>query len=167
VEFTTRRVVADDWQEYRALRLEMLADTPIAYTELLENAERYTDEEWQERSSRGERPGNIRLVAIAENGRWIGSMGGYFEKQVGGPVLYGVYVVADFRGTDKGVTDALLTGIEHWAREEWPTLHLDVHEDNLRARAAYEKRGYVETGHTHPYDFDPTRNEIEMIKRLR
>ena len=48
-----------------------------------------------------------------------------------------------------------------------PTLRLDVHADNLRARAAYVKRGFVLTGKTLPYELDTSQFEVEMIKRLR
>jgi hypothetical protein len=41
-----------------------------------------------------------------------------------------------------------------------------VHEDNARARRAYERRGFVLTGHTVPYNLDPSRNELEMVKGL-
>ncbi|MFC3297992.1 hypothetical protein ACFOD2_17610 [Clavibacter michiganensis subsp. insidiosus] len=33
-----RRVRAEDWREYRTLRLVMLEDTPLAYLETLETA---------------------------------------------------------------------------------------------------------------------------------
>jgi ribosomal protein S18 acetylase RimI-like enzyme len=82
-------------------------------------------------------------------------------------MLYGVYVVPSARGADAGVTDALLDAVESWAREDYATLRLEVHEDNARARAAYEKRGFVPTGHRRPYVLDPTREELEMIKQLR
>jgi GNAT superfamily N-acetyltransferase len=165
--FTVRPVVGDDWEAYRAIRLEMLFDTPIAYGELHETALSVTEEQWRERAGRGASGTSILVAAIGAGDRWIGTMGGYLDRDIGGPLLVGVYVAPDFRGIDAGVTDVLLDAVEQWARENHSTLRLEVHEDNARARAAYAKRGFVETGHRRPYDFDKSRDELEMIKQLR
>lgn len=167
MDFEVRPVVEDDWQQYRAIRLEMLLDTPSAFTVHLETAQAYAEEEWRERARRGESSEQILIAAITTEGTWIASMGSYVDKELGGPMLVGVYVTPAFRGRDAGVTDALLERIETWAAQNFSTLRLEVHEDNARARSAYIKRGFVETGHRRPYDLDPTRDEIEMIKRLR
>jgi GNAT superfamily N-acetyltransferase len=167
MDFTVRLVVEGDWESYRAIRLEMLLDTPIAFGDRFESAQKLTEQEWSERAARGESGTSILVVAIDSDERWIGTMGGYIEREIGGPLLVGVYVQPRFRGRDAGVTDALLTAVEDWARASFPTLRLEVHEDNARARSAYAKRGFVETGHRRPYAFDPTRDELEMIKQLR
>ena len=80
--------------------------------------------------------------------------------------LVAVYVAPDFRGRRTGVTDALLDGIEAWARERGSQLRLEVNELNPRAVAAYESRGFVRTGRTSPYPLDPPSLEIEMVKGL-
>jgi GNAT superfamily N-acetyltransferase len=166
MEFTIRRSVQDDWQQFRAIRLEMLADTPMGFGERLEAAEKYGEPEWRHRTARIGNE-NARFAAIDESGDWIGTMGGYLDKEVGGPMLYGVYVTPRYRGDAFGVTDALLSTVEEWAVDYAPTLWLDVHADNLRAQAAYAKRGFVMTGKTLPYDLNPGELEFEMIKRLR
>ena len=166
MDFIVRRAVQDDWEQFRALRLEMLADTPIGFGERLETAQLRGEADWRLRTERiGEE--NVRFAAIAGEGEWIGTMGGYVEPDVAGPMLYGVYVTPRFRGGGFGVTDALLTAVEEWAATRSPTLRLDVHADNLRARAAYAKRGFVLTGKTLPYELDTSQFEVEMIKRLR
>ena len=167
MDFEVRPIVEDDWQKYRSIRLEMLLDTPSAFTVRLETAQAYTEAEWRERAARGDGATHILVVAIAADGTWVGAMGGYVDKEIGAPMLFGVYVAPAFRGRDAGVTDALLERVEAWAAERFSTLRLEVHEDNARARAAYVNRGFVETGHRRPYDLDQTRDEIEMIKRLR
>jgi ribosomal protein S18 acetylase RimI-like enzyme len=167
MDFEVRPVVEGDWEAYRDIRLEMLLDTPTAFTVRFATAEAYTEAEWRERAGRNTSENQLLAAAIAGDGTWVGSMGGYIDKAVGGPVLYGVYVSPEFRGRDAGVTDALLEAIEEWASANASTLRLEVHEDNARARAAYIKRGFVETGHRRPYDLDQSRDEIEMIKRLR
>lgn len=66
-----------------------------------------------------------------------------------------------------GLTDQLLRAIEDWALSKSSHLTLHVHEENARARAYYERQGFTTTGHTVPYNLDPTRNELEMVKALQ
>jgi GNAT superfamily N-acetyltransferase len=82
-------------------------------------------------------------------------------------MLVGVYVAPDRRGDGAGVTRALLDEVERWALGHGPTLRLEVHEDNPRARRFYEKLGFVLTGRTSTYPLEPGGLELEMIKRLR
>jgi GNAT superfamily N-acetyltransferase len=160
---TTREA---DWREVRALRLEMLRDTPLAFLETLEHAESVDEQVWRARARRGETPGQTSVVAI-ENGRWVGQMGGYIPDTATGPMLVGVYVTPNRRGESAGVTRALLTEIERWALDQGrPTLRLEVHEDNPRARRFYEKLGFVLTGRTTEYPLEPGGLELEMIKLL-
>jgi ribosomal protein S18 acetylase RimI-like enzyme len=54
-----------------------------------------------------------------------------------------------------------------WARERGAdALLLEVHEDNPRARVAYERVGFVATGDTSPYPLGPGRCELVMRKPL-
>ena len=158
----------DDWERVRDLRLEMLRDTPLAFMETLEAAEAHTEEEWRMRAKRGSTPDSVQLVAVDPSGTWVGTMSGFVDRvQAGGPLLVGVYVAPPARGPEIGVTDALLDAIEEWARGQAQTLTLHVHEDNGRAIAYYRRRGYEFTGHTLPYNLDPSRNELEMRRVLR
>jgi len=163
--FTIRATSADDWREVRALRLEMLADTPNAFGETLDHATRIAEPEWRERGARGEQPNGAQFAAITGDGRWIGTMGA-FVTQRGEALLVGVYVSPRFRGIKSGVTDALLTAVEDWCRPRFGTLALHVHEQNPRARAAYERRGFEYTGERLPYVLDSAETELAMVKRL-
>jgi len=161
--FLLRSPDEEDWREVRDLRLEMLADTPIAYLETLATARKHDEAYWRRRARpRGD--GSISVVAVHEDGRWIGTMAGV--PGATGPMLVGVYVAPGFRGRRAGVTDALLGAVEDWARGFSEVLRLEVNELNTRARAAYEARGFVLTGATSPYPLDPPSLELEMIKRL-
>ena len=166
LEFLIRSTVDDDWREIRELRLEMSRDTPTAYTETLETALGHDEAEWRMRGARGASENGIAIAAIAESGRWIGTMAGFVPDPDTGPILVGVYVSPDFRGSTVGLTDALLMSVESWARTESAQLTLHVHEDNIRASTAYERRGFVVTGHTVEYNLDPTKKELEMVKTL-
>jgi GNAT superfamily N-acetyltransferase len=167
MDFTIRPTESDDWAELRALRLEMLADTPIAFGETLENALRHGEAEWRMRAARGERSDKgILVAAISEDGRWVGTMGAYLPDDGSGPMLVGVYVTPAFRGAENGLTDALLAVVETWARARSSRIALRVHESNARARAAYERHGYEYSGRTFVYVLDPKAVEYEMVKRL-
>lgn len=164
--FSVRRTVASDWREIHDLRLEMIRDTPSAYNETLENALGNDEAEWRMRGERGTAEHGIAVAAIDASGRWVGTMAGFVSEQVAGPLLVGVYVAPGYRGREAGVTDALLAAVEAWSRTESDRLFLHVHEDNVRARTAYERRGFTTTGQSHPYNLDPGSSELEMVKQL-
>ena len=42
-----------EWEPLRAVRLEMLADTPMAYVESLESAQTQTTGQWRNRAAAG------------------------------------------------------------------------------------------------------------------
>ncbi|WP_127792163.1 GNAT family N-acetyltransferase [Agromyces sp. LHK192] len=159
---TTRE---EDWQAVRALRLEMLRDTPLAYAETLEHALQVEEPAWRLRARRGETAGQTSVVAI-EGARWVGHMGGYLPDAATGPVLVAVYVAPDRRGDQAGVARALLDEVERWARQFGSTLRLEVHEENPRARRFYEKLGFTLTGRSRRYELEPGGLELEMIKPL-
>lgn len=163
MSFHVRRIVGNDWQEFREMRLRMLADTPIAFGETLEHAKTLGDAEWIQRATRNEQDPNTGLVAIDEDGVWLGVMRGYLSP-ASGPMLVGVFVDAEARGRHAGVSDALLDGIIVWARVFGTSLTLDVHTDNARAIAFYTRRGFVDTGVRMPYELVP--GDIEMEMRL-
>lgn len=165
MSFTICTVRASDWQAFRDLRLRMLGDTPIAYNETLAHATALPDAEWRERAARGQEPGSISLVAVADDGTWIGIMRGFVSSHRG-PMLVGVYVDAAHRGPAAGVAGALLEGVIDWARMRAGALSLDVHADNPRAIAFYRRRGFEPTGGTTPYNLPPYGEEIEMRLEL-
>lgn len=165
-EYSIRSTSDSDWCKIRDLRLEMIRDTPTGYAETFEEALSHDEAEWRMRGRRGASDQGIAIAAITESGRWVGMMAGFVPDPSTGPLLVGVYVAPDFRGSKVGVTDALLTAVENWARTESDRLTLHVHEDNARARKAYENRGFTATGQTVPYNLDSSRNELEMVKKL-
>ena len=164
--FSIRPTTDADWREVRDLRLEMIRDTPTAFAESLEEALSHDEAKWRMRGRRGASAHSIAIAAITESGRWVGTMAGLVVDQDTGPLLVGVCVAPDFRGSKSGLTDALLAAVEDWARTAGDQLTLHLHEENSRARKAYERRGFVATGRTIPYNLDSSKNELEMVKKL-
>lgn len=163
MDFSIRPTTEDDWREVRALRLEMLQDTPMGFAETYETGLTHDEATWRLRGARGTAAASAAFVAITDDGRWVGTMSGFVDD--GAPMLVGVYVTPEFRG-DTGVADALLASVEHWGRQFGDTLTLHVHADNLRARRYYEKRGYTATGVVVPYILNAAETELEMSKAL-
>jgi RimJ/RimL family protein N-acetyltransferase len=128
----------EGWRAWKDLRLEALADTPIGYGELLADVEALSDEEWEAKVNNPPRPG-IRFIAY-DGDQALGMAGGFLDEQQR-PVLFGVYVRPEHRGGE--VLAGLVAAVQAWAAGP---LHLHVHEDNHRARRAYEKLGFVLTG---------------------
>ncbi len=126
----------EQWRYWRDLRLEGLQDTPIGFGELLADALLKSDEDWR---AVPHRPG-LQLLAW-DGDRPVGMAGG-FHREDGTPVLYAVFVTPVWRG--RGVLDALVDHVAAWCAPD--ALHLDVHEDNAHAHAAYLRLGFVETG---------------------
>ncbi|WP_208971421.1 GNAT family N-acetyltransferase [Kineococcus rubinsiae] len=160
------RVVAIDeaqWRAYRAIRLEMLADTPLAFGETLEHALALDDAEWRFRARRCATPGNAGWAAVGADGRWLGTMSA-FVHPVEGPFLVSVFVAPGHRGRAAGVADALLDEALAWVgrQAEGGSVLLHVHEANERARGFYRRRGFAETGVRLPYSLDETTDEVEM-----
>jgi GNAT superfamily N-acetyltransferase len=153
-----------NWAQLRDVRLEMLADTPLAYVERLAEAQAHGEDEWRFRARRAASPGSIGVAAVESGSdRFIAVMHGATFRDDGRPLLVSVYVAPGYRGREHGVADALLDRVEAWARAEGHAeLYLQVHESNQRAIGFYRRRGYVCTGVTEPYPLDESQTELEM-----
>jgi GNAT superfamily N-acetyltransferase len=166
-----RRVRADEWERVKSLRAEAVRDpdAAIAFLDTPESIAARDDEFWRDRTTRAaESDEGAQFVADA-GGEWIGSLT-VLLRRVGGldhlgrPVetpradVVGVYVRPSHRGS--GVIDALFAAAVEWAcARGMATIELDVHVDNARARAAYRRAGFNDTGGT----FDgPVGTEVQM-----
>ncbi len=158
-----RRVVPDDWPALKALRLEALQDTPIAYCEAYAVAVRETDDGWRARTARGAAGGDSFQVLALVRDLPVATSVGFLEG--GDAVLAAVYVTPACRG--RGLLDAMVEQVAAWARERaCPRLRLLVHETNGPAQRAYERLGFVVTGHREPYPLDPSTEEVELALPL-
>ena len=169
-----RRLTAEDWPLLKKVRLEMLADTPMAYVESRDSARRQTDTQWQERAAA--MAGDSSVTLVADTGSDGGPLSGLMRVVVKDPqqpdrplqaVLISVYVAPQHRGL--GLADELLDQACAAAREELDAaiLELGVHQDNARALAFYARHGFTPTGASKPYPQDTSKRELIMERQLR
>ena len=164
-EVVVRRVVPGDWPLLRSLRLEALLDTPLAYLETHAEAAGKDERDWRSRATRGSEGGDSCQLLATRDGRAVATAITFPD---GGRDavwwVVGVFVTPAERG--QGLLDRLLDGLADDALAGGGRLlRLEVHEDNPRARAAYARRGFVETGGRRPYPLGGG-EELEMERAL-
>jgi predicted GNAT family acetyltransferase len=159
---TVRRIRAEDAARMRALRLEMLADSPLAFIETIAEAAARTHKEFAARVAR--------LAVGPEAAQFIAEADARFVAHAGGliapddptiTVIFAVYVTPSWRG--RGLLGALVEGVAAWSRSVGrPELLLEVVVGNDRAVRAYERIGFVDTGVRVPHPTVPTLTELQM-----
>lgn len=146
-----------DWAAWRQLRVEALRDTPIGFLETVEAALAKDEAAWRRRLA--DVPCNVLVLA---DGAAVAMSSGFLID--GRPFLGAVYVTPAWRS--QGLLARLVEAVAAWARAGADVLLLEVHEDNLRARSAYVRLGFVETGERRPYPLAPDRDELVMALPL-
>ncbi|WP_116652455.1 GNAT family N-acetyltransferase [Pelagibacterium sediminicola] len=140
---SVKRLGPDDAKAYRGLRLEALADTPVAFGESVEEARDRPVADWQallagERAFFGVFDAD-RLVACAN---YLPQPG---EKTRHLGWIFGVYVSPPARG--KGTSDLLIGAVLAHARAEGALqVHLGVWTENRPALRLYERFGFSTYG---------------------
>ncbi|MEU7848850.1 GNAT family N-acetyltransferase [Micromonospora parva] len=157
-----RRVRPEDAARMRALRLEMLADAPLAFLETLADAAARPHNEFAARvayTSAGS--SNAQFIADP-GGRLVGHAGGTTApNEPGVTVIYAVYVTPTWRGG--GLLGELIDGVATWSRAcGRPELLLEVVVGNDRAYRAYQRLGFKDTGVRVPHPTVPALTELHM-----
>ncbi|MFB9239834.1 GNAT family N-acetyltransferase [Plantactinospora siamensis] len=157
-----RRVAAADAARMRALRLEMLADSPLAFLETVAQAAARPHAEFAARVAEcatGPRRGQF--VADA-GGRLVGHAGGTvapYDPNL--TVIFAVYLTPAWRGS--GLLGELVEAVAAWSRECGRSdLLLEVVVGNDRAVRAYERLGFTDTGVRAPHPTVPVLTELQM-----
>jgi predicted GNAT family acetyltransferase len=162
-----RRVRADDAARLRALRLEMLADAPLAYLETLEEAAARSHEEFR-RTVAARATGNDWAQFVAEDGRYFvaHAAGVAAPSEPGTTLLVAVYVAPAYRGT--GLLGRIVDAVADWSRTAGRyRLVLEVVTGNDRAVRAYARLGFVDTGLRAPHPRIPALTELSMARDIR
>lgn len=158
-----RRLGPEDWETYRAIRLEMLRDSPDAFWTSYDEAAGLDEATWRERLTGG---GTL----LAELGgepvgsvtTWAGPPG---EDEPGLTNLVAMYVSPSARR--RGVGAALVRAALLEARAQGRhVVHLEVASSNHGARSLYERTGFRATGVTRPHPRRPELHEAQLECRL-
>jgi ribosomal protein S18 acetylase RimI-like enzyme len=136
-----RRLPADRWTEYKALRLEALASNPTAFGSSVEDEATLTEADWRRRTENAffalsdEKP--IGLIVLRVNPRL---------KTRHVAEIFGVYVRASERG--KGVGKLLLESALKEAEgiAEVVKIRLNVNPEQRAAVELYRKAGFTVVG---------------------
>ena len=161
---TVHRVTPVDAARMRALRLEMLADSPLAFLETLAQAAARPHEDYRRRIVQAAAGGQLAQF-VADPGlgsRLIGHAGGtVLPEEPHVTVVFAVYVTPASRGT--GVLADLVEAVAEWSRESGrPELMLEVVVGNDRAVRAYERLGFADTGVRVQHPVIPALTELQM-----
>jgi RimJ/RimL family protein N-acetyltransferase len=161
---TIRRVRAQDAARVRALRLEMLADTPLAYLETIDQAAARPHAQFQARiASTATDRDSAQFIAEADR-RLIGQAGAFAPPGSDGvTMIYAVYVTPAWRGS--GVLGQIVDAVAEWSRVGGrPTLELEVVVGNDRAVRAYQRLGFTDTGRRAQHPTIPVLTELAMSR---
>lgn len=158
-----RRVRPADAGRMRALRLEMLADAPLAFLETIADAAARPHAQFARRignTSTGNH--TAQFVADPGGGPFVGHAGGTVAPDDPAlTVIFAVYVTPAWRG--RGLVAALIDEVATWSRGAGrPELLLEVVVGNERAVRAYERIGFVDTGVRVPHPTVPVLTELQM-----
>lgn len=146
----------------RALRLEMLADSPLAFIERLADAAARPHHEYAELTARTATSTTAAQFIAESAGRFLGHAGGLVPPDDPNvTVVFAVYVTPAWRGS--GLLDALIDAVASWSRAVGRSeLRLEVMAGNDRARRAYERLGFTDTGVRLPHPTIPVLTEVQM-----
>jgi ribosomal protein S18 acetylase RimI-like enzyme len=154
---TVCRLVGDDWQVYRAIRLAMLLESPSAFGSTHAQASSNDEQLWRQRLA-------DHAVLLARVGTTPAGSVMYSEHGTTDPAdgaLYGMWVDPGFRGA--GVGRALVDAVIEQARAgDKRRVVLHVVDGNEGAGRLYERAGFVPTGQTFSYPQDDRVIEVEM-----
>lgn len=132
------RIGPAEWETFRAVRLAALAESPAAFGSRYADWVDAPEQRWRARLT------DVPFTLLAHDA----------TKAVG--VVSGVPIGADWvelismwtapaaRGT--GVAGRLIDAVVAWAAEQDRATCLMVRSDNLRARTAYERAGFIDAG---------------------
>src|SRR5437764_11823037 len=109
----TRRVRPEDWAALKALRVAMLADTPIAFSETVEKARRRPDDEWIARATKGSTSEAVATWVAESDREIVGMLAGLADDAR--TWIVSVYLDPGYRGL--GLLGELLEHAATWSLE--------------------------------------------------
>jgi ribosomal protein S18 acetylase RimI-like enzyme len=156
-----RVLTADDWQVWRRLRLQALAEAPNAFGSKLSDWQGDGDREERWRQRLQAAPLNL---AASVDGTEAGMASGVPTERDGTVELISMWVSPGARG--RGVGESLISRVIDWARGAGAArVVLNVKVDNPAAISLYSRQGFLDAA---PEDRDPGADPDEktMVKKL-
>ncbi|GAA3714348.1 hypothetical protein GCM10022204_36800 [Microlunatus aurantiacus] len=159
--YRVRRAVAEDWSVSRAIRLQALAEAPLAFASTLERETAFDPDQWRERIA-----GAAQFLAETDDGEVVGTATGVADPgEPGTTLLVAMFVAPPARG--QGLGDRLVAAVVDQARSDGADrVLLHVVETNPGAERLYARCGFARTGATVPLPHRPDLIEHEMVLGL-
>lgn len=156
------RVLPEEWEMLRQVRLAAMLDSPDAFASTYERELSFDQVAWRARVER-----SPWWLAVA-SGQAIGLIAAFTAEpdvDPGDRHVVSMWVEPVWRGL--GIADLLMESLVAWALGDGAhSLSLWVVKDNARARQFYERLGFVTTGQEAPVPSKPTLIEVLMRRRL-
>ncbi|MEO7744796.1 MAG: GNAT family N-acetyltransferase [Actinomycetota bacterium] len=162
-DVTVRALGPQDWQAYRELRLQALAEAPTAFTNTVDQEQGFDEALWRARMAR-----STRLLASVDDAAGgstdVGIVSvGQAEPDVA--ELFGMWVVPSSRGA--GVAWRLMEAATEQARAQGRrALQAWVSTENGRAVAFFSSYGFRPSDQRRPMTTDASVEELAMILPL-
>jgi GNAT superfamily N-acetyltransferase len=141
------RLLPDDWECYRSMRLAALTDAPTAFGSSLAHEVAMTEDVWRNRLA-----GRAQFVAIWR-GAAVGMAGGAQDREnAAQAMLIGMWVEPEARRM--GIGELLVEAVIEWATAAgFPVIKLWVTEGNDAAERLYARCGFARSSATERPDF--------------
>lgn len=140
-EMSIRLLTKDDWQAWKAIRLEALQNAPEAFGSSYDEEANQSDEEFKSFLNKS-------TIFGAFIGHELIGCAGFFTlnqiKMRHRGVLYSLYVRPEHRG--KGVADRLVETVIDHAKSRVMQLHVTCVTTNPTALQLYQKHGFITYG---------------------
>jgi ribosomal protein S18 acetylase RimI-like enzyme len=162
---TIHRVTPEDAARMRALRLEMLADSPLAFLETLEQAASRPHGDYRRRIVEASRSPMLAQFVADPGERLIGHAGGVvLAEDPRTTVVFAVYITPAWRG--RGVLGSLVDAVAAWSMSQGRSeLMLEVVVGNDKAVRSYERLGFEDTGERVQHPVNPALKELRMRRK--
>lgn len=153
-----RRLLQEDGDQLRDVRLRALRDAPCAFSSSFDRESALGPEFWEERVAESELGEHGVVFAAVRDGKSVGMAGGFMlddSREVA--VLWGMWV--DPLARRSGIAQQLVEAVAAWARDSGAgQLRLSVTdcEESRPAAALYHKIGFADTGEREPLDWKPS-----------
>ena len=161
-QFRIAEISADQWARWRDVRLAALRESPSAFESTYAQWQSAPESRWRKRLD------SVELNLIAEPSdpasQPLGIASGTRIKGDSAVELISMWVAPAARGV--GVADALISGVEDWARGFAPELWLAITPGNYRAAALYRRNGFSLSDELGAPTAGGFGRELLMVKKL-